>query len=155
VTTPPMTVDADATRSAFEHALATHRQVPGQFFMARLLGLEIEYSEDTCTISFDVKDFMLNPQATLHGGIVALVMDVSMGHMLNRIDGACTTLEMKTQYLAAIRPGPAKVVGQVLRRGRSVSFLESRFYDSTGQLAAFATSTWKLLGPSAARPAGA
>lgn len=145
MTKQPLTVDGAATREAFEHALATHRQVPGQFFMARLLGLDLTYTEDTCTITFEVKDFMLNPHATLHGGIVALVMDVSMGHLLMQIGGPCTTLEMKTQYLAAVRPGPAKVVGQILRRGRSVSFLESRFYDASGQLAAFSTSTWKLL----------
>lgn len=146
MTTPSKTVDANGARAAFEHALATHQQVPGQFFMARLLGLDISYGEDACTVAFDVKDFMLNPQATLHGGIVALVMDVSMGHMLNRVAGPCATLEMKVQYLTAVRPGPAKVEGCVLRRGRSVAFLESRFYDATGQLAAFATSTWKQLG---------
>lgn len=149
MTTQPLTVDGVALRETFEHALATHQQVQGQFFMARLLGLELVYTEDSCTITFDVKDFMLNPQGTLHGGIVALVMDVSMGHLLNKLDGPCATLEMKTQYMAAVRPGPAKVVGRLLRRGRSVSFLESRFYDATGQMTAFATSTWKLLGAAA------
>lgn len=124
--------------------METHEQVPGQFFLARLLGLDLQYDEDSCTITFDVADFMMNPQGTLHGGIFALVMDVSMGHLLARMAGPCATLEMKTQYLRAVSPGPAKVVGSILKRGRSVSFLESRFYDSTGKLAAFSTSTWKL-----------
>ncbi len=140
----PLTVNPETTREAFERAMESHQQVFGQFFMARLLGLDLKYDDHSCTITFDVADFMLNPQGTLHGGIVALVTDVSMGHLLAKVAGPCATLEMKTQYLRAILPGPAKVVGSILKRGRSVSFLESRFYDSTGELAAFSTSTWKL-----------
>jgi acyl-CoA thioesterase len=136
-------IDPVVARQAFDHALAHHEQAFGQFFLAKLLGFEISYPEDTCRVEFPVTDFMYNPQDSLHGGVIALAMDVSMGHLLNKLQGPGATLEMKVQYLRAVRSGPATATGRVLRRGSSVAFLESRLTDHDGQVAAVATSTWK------------
>jgi len=95
------------------------------------------------TVEFDVRDFMYNPQGSLHGGIAALAMDVSMGHLLNHLKGPGATLEMKVQYMRAVRGGRVAATGRVLRRGKEIAFLESRLTDSEGQLAAMATSTWR------------
>lgn len=136
-------VDEEVARSAFEQALREHDQSFGQFFLIRLLDFDITYPDDTCRIEFPVRDFMFNPQGTLHGGIIALAMDVSMGHLLNRLQGPGATLEMKIQYVRPVRGGRSVAIGRVLRRGGSVAFLESRLTDDAGELAAFATSTWK------------
>ena len=136
-------IDVAAARLAFESALESHDQAFGTFFLARLLGFEITYEADACCVAFDVHDFMFNPQGTLHGGIIALAMDVSMGHLLKHLQSAGATLEMKTQYLAPVGTGRVRAEGRVLRRGRSVWFLESRLFDAAGEPAAFATSTWK------------
>ncbi len=138
-------IDPRAARLAFESALESHDQAFGTFFLARLLGFEIDYGTEACRVAFDVHDFMFNPQGSLHGGIIALAMDVSMGHLLKHLQGAGATLEMKTQYLAPVRGGRVCAEGRVLRRGRSVWFLESRLVDAGGELAAFATSTWKVI----------
>lgn len=139
-------------RDAFEHALADHEQAFGQFFLVKLLGFEISYPDDTCRVQFPVHDFMFNPQGSLHGGILALAMDVSMGHLLNRLQGPGATLEMKVQYMRAIRSGPVAATGRALRRGKEIAFLESRLTDHEGQLAAMATSTWRT-SPAGPRPA--
>ena len=138
-------VDVARASAAFERAVGSHSQEFGRFFLAQLLGLEIGYAGDECTVSFDVEQFMFNPQGTLHGGIICLVMDVSMGHLLAHLHGPGSTLELKTQFLGPVAAGRVKVVGRMLRQGRSICFLESRFFDAQGRLAAFATSTWKLL----------
>lgn len=138
-------IDPVAVRNACENALQTWRPAMGEFFLARFLGLSLHYDDCHCTIEFDVAEFMLNPKGTLHGGIIALVLDTSMGHLLTHLNGAASTLEIKVQYLRAVGPGPAKVVASVLKKGRSVSFLQANFYDSQGELAAFATSTWQML----------
>ena len=122
-------IDQVAARKAFDHALAHHEQAFGQFFLAKLLGFAISYPEDDCCVGFPVLDFMYNPQGSLHGGIIALAMDVSMGHLVNRLQGPGATLEMKVQYLRAVRGGRAVATGRVLRRGSSVAFLESRLTD--------------------------
>lgn len=139
-------IDQDLARLAFDQALADHEQAFGQFFLAKLLGFAITYPDDTCRVEFPVRDFMYNPQGSLHGGIIALAMDVSMGHLLNRLQGPGATLEMKVQYLRPLRGGAAVATGRVLRHGREIAFLESRLTDADGKLAAVATSTWKTSG---------
>ena len=91
-------------RAMLERALGDGRQKFGAFFLLRFLGLEVEYGAETCTVSFDAVRPLFNPQGTLHGGVLATAMDISMGHLLYHVAGAGTTLEMKLQYLAPSRP---------------------------------------------------
>jgi len=140
------TVDEKTTREAFEDALATHDQDFGKFFLARFLGCEFDYPDDACRVSFEVKDFMLNPQGGLHGGAIAFVLDISMGHLLRHASGPGTTLEMKVQYAKAAKAGARlTATGRFLRHGRSISYLRSDLTDENGELIAFATSTWMSL----------
>ena len=139
------TIDEAATRAAFEHALATYDQDFGKFFLARLFGTEFEYTEDACKISFDVKDFMSNPRGALHGGVIAFVLDISMGHLLQRVVGAGATVEMKVQYIKAVSSGRMTATGRFLRRGRTLSYLRSELVDEKGELIAYATGTWMAI----------
>ncbi len=137
-------MDEDRARRRFEDAISTYEQAFGTFFLARLLDLSITYPQDCCRIEFEIHDFMFNPQGTLHGGLIATVMDISMGHLLKHRNGrGGATLEMKVQYLRPLRAGTARCEGRMLREGRSVAFLESRLYDGEDRLAAMASSTWK------------
>jgi uncharacterized protein (TIGR00369 family) len=132
-------------RAMGERAVGDGRQVFGSFFLSRLLGFEVSYAQDTCIVAFEVMPGLFNPQGTLHGGILATAMDISMGHLLNHVDGAGATLEMKVQYLAPISTGRVCCEGSFLRRGRSVSFLQSKASAGDGKLIAHATATWKPL----------
>lgn len=144
-------VDRDRARAAFDRALSDPREGFGNFFLARLLGLEIAYPGDACEVSFQAEDFLFNPQGTLHGGILATALDIAMGHLINRSNGAPgTTLEMKIQYLAPVRQGRVTCRGEALRRG-GTWFLRAEARTEDGALVAYATSTWKLL----KRPAAA
>lgn len=138
-----MDVDAELARSRFETALAEHEPEFGQFFLARLLGLEIAYDDDACSCRIDVphNGLFFNPQGSLHGGIISTIMDISMGHLCHRYLSAGTTLEMKTAYLKPVR-GCCTVEGALRKPGRSIVVLESRLYNELGQLAAHATSTY-------------
>jgi uncharacterized protein (TIGR00369 family) len=138
-------LDEAQARGAFENALATYEQDFGKFFLARLFGCEFEYTEDACKVSFDLKDFMLNPQGGLHGGVTAFVLDISMGHLLWHKSGPGTTLEMKVQYASAARSGRLTATSRFIRHGRGISYLRAELVDDKGELVAFATSTWKSL----------
>jgi len=138
-------MDEAAARQAFETALQTQRSVFEEFFLARLLGLQFAYENDACIVRFAVQDFMFNPQGSLHGGVIATVMDISMGHLLKHLQGAGTTLEMKTQYVKAAREGTLTCTGEVTKLGQGISFLRSTLKDESGELVAFATATWKRL----------
>jgi uncharacterized protein (TIGR00369 family) len=140
-------MDEQAARAAFEQALGTYRQEFGVFFLARLFGLDFAYENDTCIVTGDVKDFMFNPQGTLHGGVLSFIVDVSMGHLLRHAAGPGTTLEMKLQFFRPARVGPIQAVGRFLKKGRSINYLESRVTQDGAEVC-MATSTWMLLGAS-------
>ncbi len=82
---------------------------------------------------------------TLHGGIINTVLDISMGHLLQRLVGAGATLQMNTQYLRAVRGGRVRAVSGFTRKGQSICFLEAHLTDEFGTLAAVSTSTWRLI----------
>ena len=136
-------MDETAARRAFDSAILHQKPAFEQFFLAGLLGFAISYGENSCIVEFDVQDFMFNPQGSLHGGIIALALDVSMGHLIHHVTGhGGATLEMKTQYLLRITEGRMRCEAHYLRQGRTVSFLETRMFDGEGKLAAFATATF-------------
>jgi uncharacterized protein (TIGR00369 family) len=117
----------------------------GSFFLSRLFGMKVSYEGDACIVSFEVKPFMFNPQGSLHGGVLATALDISMGHLLKQHFGAGATLEMKVQYFAPVRSGLISCRAGFLKKGRKTFFLQSSAQDSAGEVIAHATSTWKQL----------
>lgn len=137
-------MDKALVTDIFEQALAQQQPQFGAFFLARLLSLDISYRDGTCVIEFPVHEFLFNPQRSLHGGIIATIMDISMGHLIHHSDGVGgATLEMKVQYLRPLHEGRATCVGRFIRRGRNISFLEAHVTNTAGQLIAQGSSTWK------------
>jgi uncharacterized protein (TIGR00369 family) len=128
--------------SMLARACSEECQEFGSFFLSRLLGMEVSYAGETCIVAFQAMETMFNPQGTLHGGILATAMDISMGHLLHHVAGAGTTLEMKVQYLAPVTGGLVRCEASFLRKGRSFFFLQSQARRSDGTPVAHATSTW-------------
>ena len=126
-------------------ATATDQQEFGSFFLLLLLGMDVSYAGGACTVSFEAKPPLFNPQGTLHGGVLATAMDISMGHLLNHAAAPGTTLEMKVQYFAPVRTGLVRYTGSFLRQGGSISFLQSQAVRRDVTVAAHATATWKRL----------
>jgi uncharacterized protein (TIGR00369 family) len=126
-------------------ACADTRQEFDNFFLFRLFGFETSYGPESCTVSFDAVGPLFNPQGSLHGGVLATAMDISMGHLLHHLAGAGATLEMKVQYLATVTAGRVRCEATFLRKGRSISYLQSKAVRADGEIVAYATSTWRLL----------
>jgi uncharacterized protein (TIGR00369 family) len=145
-------VDEEAARARFEAALRDHSQDFETFFLARFLDLSFEYlpldvpdaRKEACRVTFPVNDMLRNPQGVLQGGVIAAALDISMGHLLKKVAGAGATVELNIQYLRPVRDGPVACLGTFTKRGRSLSFMESRLTGRDGELAAVATATWKM-----------
>lgn len=138
-------VNEAVAREAFEQAIATHKQEFGEFFLVKLYGMDVQYTDEECRISFEVKDFMHNPQGGLHGGVIAFVLDISMGHLLYRRSGPGATLEIKVQYLSVARSGRLTCIARFLRHGKNISALRAELLDAKGEMIAYGTSTWTSL----------
>lgn len=145
MTTNSLPIDPAEAHAMLDRALSDPNQAFGSFFLSRFLGLRVSYEPEKCVVEFDATKPLFNPQGSLHGGVLATAMDISMGHLLHRTEGAGSTLEMKLQYLRPVTAGIVRCEASFLRKGRSISFLHSQAKDADGELAAYATSTWKLL----------
>jgi uncharacterized protein (TIGR00369 family) len=147
-------IDTDAASARLKDALDTHEQVFERFFLARFLDLSFAYlpegaadeAKEVCRLTFPVTDLLRNPQGALHGGVMASAMDISMGHLVAKVAGPGATIEMKVQFLRPVIGGTVTVEGSFTKRGRSLSFMESKLYGVDGKLAAHATATWKMPG---------
>ena len=147
-------IDQQQVLDHIDNVLQDCEQVFEKFFLAKFIGLNFEYlpenfdkfEKSVLRITFDVNEMLMNPQGSLHGGIIATVMDISMGHLLNKTVGKGATIELKIQYLRPVREGRVTCEGRFIKKGRSLSFMESRLSDQAGKLAAVATATWKMPG---------
>jgi uncharacterized protein (TIGR00369 family) len=145
-------VNEDVARAHLETALEGHDQAFETFFFARFLGLAFEYlpsdapdaEKDMCRLTFEVTDMLKNPQGSLHGGAMCSAMDISMGHLVNKVAGPGATIEMKVQFMRPVTEGIVTVEGRFTKRGRSLSFMESRLFSPDQKLVALATATWKM-----------
>ena len=145
-------VDPAEVRDHIDSILGSYEHVFEKFFLSKFMGLNFDYlpheaadaDKDHLRVTFEVNEMLMNPQGSLHGGIMAAVMDISMGHLLGKTIGMGITIEMKTQYLRPAKKGLATVEGRFIKKGRTLSFMESRLWGSDGKLAAVATATWKM-----------
>ena len=87
-----------------------------------------------------------NPIGSVHGGIIATVLDSVMGcavHTKLPVGRGYTTLEIKVNYLRAVRDasGVMRAIGTVIHLGRQTAMAEARLVDEHGKLYAQSTTT--------------
>lgn len=111
------------------------------------LGLELLAANSAAGIvemAFNAGAQLCNKWGGIQGGNVAAMLDDAMAFAigLNLDWGQISpTLELKVSMMAPARPGRLYAVGRVVRRGRSVGFVEGALYDSEGGLLATGSST--------------
>ncbi len=90
----------------------------------------------------------LNPFGTLQGGFLAVFIDelfsTAVASMLEAGELAMTA-EFKVTFLSALTPGRLEGTARVIRRSRSLVFLEAQVAGEDGQAAVTASSTWAVL----------
>lgn len=100
---------------------------PGAF--AERLGIEFtDIGTGTSECRLEVTDDHHNPNGVCHGGVLYSLADTGMGAALSVAleDGEqCATIELKVSYLRPVRAGTVTCETAVVKRGRSVAFLES------------------------------
>jgi uncharacterized protein (TIGR00369 family) len=118
---------------------------------AALLGMELdEVAPGRTVFSLEADELHENPMGSMHGGIVATLVDTAMGCALSSrlpADAGFTTLELKTNFVRAITQATGRVFaeGTVVHSGGRVATTEARVHDSNGTLYAHATSTCLIL----------
>jgi uncharacterized protein (TIGR00369 family) len=88
----------------------------------------------------------VNEVGIVHGGITTLLLDGAMGRCAGRTlapGQTCATVQLSVQFLAPAE-GRIQAVGRVLKRGRSIAFLEGECTRADGAVIARAHGTWVI-----------
>ncbi|MFJ8493871.1 PaaI family thioesterase [Streptomyces sp. NPDC094038] len=123
--------------------------------IGRLLGMRFdEVEHGRMVLSLDTRPDFANPLGTVHGGIVATLLDSVMGcaaHTTLPAGVGCTTLGLKVNYIRAAPTGGRTLTaeGNVIHAGRSTATAEGKVLDERGKLIAHTTTTCLIM-----RPAG-
>jgi acyl-CoA thioesterase len=146
---PPISARSDdivpeRLRDRLERSMAGHEPEFERFFLFHFFGLSVTYGPETCRVDLPVEPFMFNPQGSLHGGIITLALDVSMGHLLRNEGATSVTLELNTNFVRAVT-GPAYCEARFLKLGRRVAHVASDLLDDQDRLCASATATFLRL----------
>jgi uncharacterized protein (TIGR00369 family) len=131
-------------KEAFFWKVADGRLPPPR--VAATLGMRITRVDADAGVveaEFEGKPEFTNPVGNVQGGILAAMLDDSMGPAL-----ACQlaagefapTLNLNISFLKAARPGKLRGVGRVVRRGKDVCYLAGEL-SQNGELVATATAT--------------
>jgi uncharacterized protein (TIGR00369 family) len=91
----------------------------------------------------------MNPLGTVHGGVVAALLDTAAGcavHAVLPAGTGYTSLDLAVRFLRPVTPatGLVRAEGKVLSRGSRTATAEARLLDGAGRLLAHATSTCML-----------
>lgn len=121
--------------------------VPRAPFSA-LVGLgarEIEPGRATMTLT--PAEYLYNPLGSVHGGIIATLLDSAMAcavHSTLPAGRGCTTIEIKVNYLRALTEAVGEVMaeGTLVQAGRQIAAAEGRVIDARGRLYATASSNF-------------
>jgi uncharacterized protein (TIGR00369 family) len=113
--------------------------------IGRLLGFGLkEIEPGRAVFEMEVDQRHHNPMGTLHGGVYCDLADAAMGYAYasTLAEGErFTTVELKINYLRAVRQGKLTGEARVVKAGSALGYVECDVTDQAGKLVARASST--------------
>jgi uncharacterized protein (TIGR00369 family) len=151
---PTVAVQTGKTISGIAYLRALHSGELPPPPIAVLMGMWItEVSEGRVVFAAEPSEYHYNPLGTVHGGVMATLMDSALGCAVQSMLPAATsytTLELKVNYLRPItaKTGTVYCEGKIIHVGGRIATAEGRLTDAGGKLYAHGTTTCIILRPS-------
>lgn len=113
--------------------------------ISRLIGLEVQPANgDQTEVFLEVDERMHNPMGVVHGGVLALLADATMGIAFGRTlddQHGFATIEMKTNFLRPVKKTRLRATARIVGRGLRIGFVEATIFDRHDKLIATASCT--------------
>ena len=117
--------------------------------VAKLIGFHLgDVKDGQAVVTLEAGPEHANPMGTLHGGILCDIADAAMGMAFASTLSAqesFTTVEFKINFFRPVWKAHLRAEGKVLRRGRTVGYVECDVIDENGRAIAKASSTCLVL----------
>ena len=111
----------------------------------QILSTDIEAG--VCRVGYELGTEFCHSVNVVQGGFIATMIDATMAHLVMAIEPdvvGVNSLELKVSYLAPTFAGKVVATARIVRKGRSIVFLEGELRDEQQRLTATASSTAKL-----------
>jgi len=117
----------------------------GAFFS--YIGFEIiHFEEDNVLLKLPIKDYLMNVNGTLHGGVHASMLDQVLGMLISiTTKTKCATINLNVNYFAPTVTGEIFATAKILNQGYKIVTAEAEIIDEQGKILAKATGTFKLI----------
>ncbi|MEU4605783.1 PaaI family thioesterase [Kribbella sp. NPDC023972] len=124
-------------------------EIPAPPILQLVGGTGFEVEEGKVTVFMPAAEFHYNPLGTVHGGIIATLLDTAAGctvHSTLPAGVGYTSLDLMTRFIkpVTVASGLLRCEGAIINRGRRTATAESSLYDERGTLLAHATSACLL-----------
>ena len=95
-------------------------------FLALIDAPAPEAGDGTARLELEVDDRHLNPAGAVHGGLLATLVDTTMGAAVRSlVDEGAATSQLTVTYLRPGKPGRLAVTARVSKRGDSLTMCEA------------------------------
>jgi uncharacterized protein (TIGR00369 family) len=114
------------------------------------LGVSGRTAEDgTARLELDATEEHLNGAGTVHGGVLATLVDTAMGSAVRSLTGeddVPATSQLTVTYLRPGRPGRLQATGRVSKQGEHLTVCEAEV-EQDGRTLVHAVATFAVLHP--------
>ena len=116
-------------------------------FLSLIGAGEPEAADGEATLTLDVGEQHLNAAGTVHGGLLATLVDATMGSAVRSAidDETPATSQLSLTYLRPGRPGRLVVTARVRKRGENLTVCEADV-EQDGASLVHALATFALVG---------
>jgi uncharacterized protein (TIGR00369 family) len=116
-----------------------------------LIGYDIDLSggDGKARVVLDIAAKHLNRNGSLHGGVIAMMLDASAGFAASLASGSelvpVVTVALNTQFLSPAMSGQVVATGSVKQAGRSICYADAELRDAAGRLLATGNGVFKYM----------
>lgn len=115
-----------------------------------MIGYVIDFSTGQARVILDLGPRHCNRNGTLHGGIIAMLLDAAAGYAASLAlspegNAPLVTVSLNTQFLAPCVSGRVISTGIHRGGGRSIIYADSELRDSDGNLLATGNGVFKAI----------
>ncbi|KAB2328357.1 PaaI family thioesterase [Cytobacillus depressus] len=111
------------------------------------VGFEIvHFEENNVVLKLNIKEYLLNANGSLHGGVHATMIDTILGMVIRSVTKTkITTTSLTIHYLSSLSDGEIFAEAKILKQGYKNVFAEGEIKDLNGNIIAKGIGTFKLI----------